>query len=116
KVGGSLRRPSWTFFHNCTLLSIRVHKPARNGAVDVYCVLQIFLAHELALGMGYMNRPGADEQRLSPVSERRDIGSEGSDHGGEAIESFEFHEGDIEHEVGFSEIGDGGNDVLAQLF
>ena len=75
--------------------------------VEVDSGEELFLGDFFVGGVGHVNGAGAEEQRLPPVAELRNVGGELGNHGGQTGDRVESHEGDFEREVGFGKAGDG---------
>src|SRR5579862_5340226 len=70
----------------------------RNRAIQVHGVAQLLLLHMFAISVGDVDRSWPDQQRLAPVAESGDVGGEGGDHRGKAVERAQSNEGNLQHE------------------
>src|ERR1035438_6012900 len=89
---------------------------ARNVGVEIDRIAQLFLLDVLAVGVGNVNRARTDQHRLAPACERGNIGSESGDHGFDARHGTEFHERNLQDEIGFCFAGYSRCDLAAQFF
>src|SRR5512141_1217202 len=84
--------------------------------VYIHGVIQLSLADEFTVRMGYENGARAEEERFSPSREFRDVGGERGGHDIEPGDSPEALVGNIENEIDFRAITDSGDDPVAQRF
>ena len=69
--------------------------------------MQLLFLNVLVRGVRDMNGSRPDQQGLTPVAQRWNVGSESGDHSGQIFERAQADEGNLESEFNFGQIADG---------
>ncbi len=88
------------------------HLP-RDFAVQVDGLMQLLLLDVLALSVRHVNRARTDQQRFAPLRQCGNVGGEGGDHSGQAVDGSKAQEGKFQREGDLNLMAGSGNDLLS---